>query len=296
MKRANIIIGTLFLTGLNLVSQQDDFPKLTGSYFGQKPPGMTPEIFAPGIVSIPNSAEYSGTFSPDGSEYYFYRVSKNEPEKIFFSKLEDGKWTGPALAAFAEGYPAYEPAILFDNKKLYFAWEHPNPAEEKGIPGIPGMWLTTRTKNGWSMPKYAGRGMWISSSRDGQIYITDLLWQSGGPLAKVTVKDGRFTGYKKLSGGMDALRNKQDMAHPCIDPDGNFLLFDVNGGSYLYVCFRMPDGTWGEAIDLTRHGFDQEAGGAYVSPNGKYLFFHLKGDIWWVDIKVIEKLKPKESK
>jgi len=29
---------------------------------------------------------------------------------------------------------------------------------------------------------------------------------------------------------------------------------------------------------------------------GKYLFYSYDGDIWWVDIKVIEGLRPKESK
>jgi hypothetical protein len=36
------------------------------------------------------------------------------------------------------------------------------------------------------------------------------------------------------------------------------------------------------------------AGGAYVSPGGKYLFFGLDDDIWWVDSRVIEELRPKK--
>ena len=30
---------------------KSDFPVLTGFYLGQNPPGLTPEIFAPGIIS-----------------------------------------------------------------------------------------------------------------------------------------------------------------------------------------------------------------------------------------------------
>jgi hypothetical protein len=41
-----------------------------------------------------------------------------------------------------------------------------------------------------------------------------------------------------------------------------------------------------------RGGFDLGAGGAYVSPDGKYLFFALRDDIWWVDARVIEDLRP----
>ena len=76
-------------------------------------------------------------------------------------------------------------------------------------------------------------------------------------------------------------------------PDGSYLLFDVDG-SYLFASFRKADGTWGDAMDLTKHGFDPLAGGATVSPDGKYLFFALKDDIWWVDSRVIEELRPKE--
>jgi hypothetical protein len=66
----------------------------------------------------------------------------------------------------------------------------------------------------------------------------------------------------------------------------------VGRGDHLFVSFREADGTWGEPIDLAKHGFDPMAGGAYISPDGKYLFFSLNGDIWWVDIKVIESLRP----
>ena len=51
-------------------AQENDFPILTGHYLGQEPPGRTPEIFAPGIVSS-ESIEFKIAFSPDG-KYLFY--------------------------------------------------------------------------------------------------------------------------------------------------------------------------------------------------------------------------------
>lgn len=36
---------------------QEDFPVLKGPYLGQKPPGMTPDIFAPGFVSTEKYGE-----------------------------------------------------------------------------------------------------------------------------------------------------------------------------------------------------------------------------------------------
>jgi hypothetical protein len=125
------------------------------------------------------------------------------------------------------------------------------------------------------------------------MYVTDMSSrESTGQtfLAEVTLKGDRFAGYKRLS--IEGGRGTQ--AHPCIAPDGSYLLFDVEGGTHLYVSFRTADGSWGDAIDLTQHGFDPMAGGAYVSPDGKYLFFALRDDIWWVDASVIEDLRPED--
>ena len=47
------------------------FPAPKSPYLGQKPPGMTPEVFAPGIVSTKNNIEFKIAISPDG-KYLFY--------------------------------------------------------------------------------------------------------------------------------------------------------------------------------------------------------------------------------
>jgi len=294
MKRILIIsVITAISIAVNGQPQKEKFPELKGLYLGQKTPGMTPEIFAPGIVSVPDFTEYSGTFSADGTEYYFYRFSKTLPPTIFFSKLTGGKWTAPEPASFSKGYPAFEPHLTFDNKNLYFAWAKPLPAGVTGDPNMPGIWVTTRTANGWSDPAYAGQGMFVSSDRSGHIYITDMSTRNMNgktTLAQVEMKDGRFTGFEKLSISPEF---EEGPAHPYPAPDGSYMLFDVGGGNHMFVSFKKKDGSWGEAIDLADHGFDKMAGGATISPDGKYLFFHLKGDIWWVDIKVIENLRPK---
>ena len=264
-----------------------------GPYLGQKPPGTTAEVFAPGIVSRPDSTEYSGTFSPDGKEYYFYRVSKDSSSMILFSKVLDGEWTAPKQLPVTSGHDAFEPHLTLDNKRLYFAWDRPAPGGQSGSPSGIGIYVVRRTRTGWSKPDFAGKGMFVSSSRDGQMYITDMSALSSGGLtylAKITLQGGLFADFKRLP--IDSGWGSQ--AHPCIAPDGSYLLFDVMGGTYLFVSFRKADGSWGDPIDLTRHGFDALAGGAYVSPDGKYLFFGLRDDIWWVDARVIEDLRPKE--
>ena len=45
------------------LSGEGDFPGLTGPYLGQKPPGMTPLVFAAGIIST-DASEFSVSFPP----------------------------------------------------------------------------------------------------------------------------------------------------------------------------------------------------------------------------------------
>ena len=63
-----------------------------GPYIGQKPPGLTPEVFAPGIVSKEHR-DWTGSFTPDMKEYYFGRYNKQsgKTSKIVF-KSENNRW------------------------------------------------------------------------------------------------------------------------------------------------------------------------------------------------------------
>lgn len=260
-----------------------------GPYLGQEPPGMEPEIFAPGFISSPDFSEYSGSFSPDGNEYYFFRYSPTSESVLLFSKVVDGKWLDPETLAVTAEYVAFEPYVTMDNQRLYFAWGYP---VSPGQPQFP-YFFVERTQDGWSEPTYAGQGMFLSSSQDGQLYTTDMSSRSVDGktyLAKITVTNGVFTDYERLP----IETSWGNPAHPCIAPDGSYILFDVSSGNHLFVSFRKADGTWGEPIDLTKHGFNPMAGGASISPDGKYLFFSFNKDIWWVDINVIENIRPSE--
>ena len=86
----------------------NDFPVLNGPYLGQKPPGLTPKKFAPGIVSFPDHKELGGgTFSTDGKEFYFTR-SINDSWVIMVSRWESNGWTFPKAENFSEGFTALE--------------------------------------------------------------------------------------------------------------------------------------------------------------------------------------------
>ena len=257
------------------------------SYLGQQPPGMEFQIFAPGIVSDPNRFEWSGSFSPDGKEYYF-SCQNDGPSNILYTKMQDGTWTTPSPLTVTAPYGAGEVHLTFDNERLYFMWQHPSPPVQNGLPLY---YFIERIPNGWSEPKYAGQGMFLSSTSDGTIYTTDMSsWNIDRQtyIAKVTVDGDRFIKYDRLKHS-DLSRKPSSPMHRTgwqLHP------LRCRRGHPSIRLFQKTDGTWEAAIDLTKHGFDPMAGGAYISPDGKYLFFALNDDIWWVDIKVIENLRP----
>ena len=136
---------------------------------------------------------------------------------------------------------------------------------------------------------------------NGELYVTDAQPEETY-LVKVAEREGRFAGYERLPirpgfGGQ---------SNPAIAADGSYVIFDYQGG-LMHVSFRKKDGTWGEAIDLAPHGFGQLASSPTISADGRYLFFKqgeptsVSGDssnrdLYWVDIRVIENLRPKEDK
>jgi hypothetical protein len=185
--------------------------------------------------------------------------------------------------------------VTFDNKRIYWGWNHPAPPDKTNVPDY-GIYFSVRTANGWSAAEYVGQGMFVSSSRDGTMYVTHLNDPPDGDfVSHAVMANNRFVGYEDLKGGIEVLRSRYDaIAHPCIAPDGSYIVFDVEGGWHLFVSFKRKDGTWGEAIDLSVHGLDVKAGQASISPDGKYLFFGMNGDIYWVSTQLIEALRPKQ--
>jgi hypothetical protein len=291
MKKFIVTVSLLLLIASSSFSQQTDFPTLKGPYLGQKPPGMTPEKFAPGIVSMDSIREFSGTFSPDGKEYYFFRFAKGAGMMV--SKLIDGRWSIPQQAPFNTKGIDNEPHITFDGKYLFFNSNRPVPGHE-GEQMPTQIWYMERKGETWGEPKHLEEGMFVTSSRNENIYLN-------GGITKLV--DGKFAPLQDIKGALNTPPAGWKRGnHASIAPDESFLIFDTqksgsdwSSESNLFVCFKLKDGSWSESFDL---GSKLNVPGgnslATISPDGKYLFFFNRGDIWWVSAKIIEDLKPKE--
>lgn len=289
--KLSIIITLLFHIGLaNCQTYLKEFPVLKGPYFGQTPPGTKPVVFAPGIVSIPESKYITISFSGKLDEFYLYRWNGSKAE-VLYSKVKNSIWTPVQEVSFVKGYKAMEPHITYKGDLIYFIWDKPLPVGELETPFK--IWYSEKIPSGWSEPQYAGVGMFVSSDREGNVYTTDMtsIMTTGKTyLAKVKVENGKFLEYVRLQ--IPEFYGSQ--AHPCIAPDGSYIVFDIDSGHHLLISFKKKDGTWDNAIDLTKHGFDVMAGGASITPDGKYLFYSCNGQLMWVDIKIIIELRPKE--
>lgn len=258
---------------------KEAFPPAKDRYLGQKPPSLTPQLFAPDIIKTP-FREAGAAFSPDLKEFYFRRRGgKYKHNTLVMVQHKDNRWVESLVAR-----KAGEPFISPDGKTLHL-----------------GRRYRERTKDGWSELKSLDapfkdmRIMRLTTSAKGTYYFDEA--SETGPLHYSRLIDGKHEKPKKVE--VDAGKWN---AHPFIAPDESYLIWDDqrNGNADLYISFRQKDGSWGAAINLGDK-INTEANEAYgsVTPDGKYFFFHRStgggnADIYWVDVQVIENLRPKK--
>ncbi len=87
-------------------------------YFGQNPPGKTPEVFAPGIIST-KASEGCSYFSKDGQFYLSARGGSFEPG-IFIIEQKEGILSKPYLASFSAGRHDWDFTLPPDGKYFFF--------------------------------------------------------------------------------------------------------------------------------------------------------------------------------
>ena len=286
MKQKAIFVGTglLILLFSKGYPQQEYFPILHGPYLGQEPPGMTPKIFAPGIVSTDGAREFSGTFSPDGREYYFFRSA--DGAGMMVTKLIGDRWTAPQPASFNSKYIDNEPHITPDGKYMFFCSNRPfSGSEDQRI--MTQVWVMERDGDAWGAPKHLRMGMMPSASEKGHVFL-------GSEVFKLA--DDKLVEVGKLDYDPTIPQNERlTRQHTCMALDEGCHIFDFEQN--LYICFRTKDGTWGRPIDLSQR-LDLPEGEMLptLSPDQKYLFFCNRGDIYWVSAKIIEELGPQRNR
>lgn len=308
-KRVILFFIVLFLIINANAQKKDDFPLLKGPYLGQEPPGMTPEIFAPGFIST-EKKELNSVFTPDGKEFYFSINTPGKGYTIWFSKMVQGKWTKPQEAPFNSSYSDVDMCISTDGRRMFFGSNRPlKPGGPKAKDFF--IWMVERIGDSWSKPKNPGtpinsgkRALYPTITRNGTLYFQAIFpgGYGGRDIYRSRFVNGKYQEPENLG---EAINTEHGEGDVLIAPDESFLIVNASnrpdsyGKSDLYISFRHADGTWTKAKNMgpkiNSKGTDYCP---MLSPDGRYFFFTStktgNGDIYWVDAKIIEKLKPKE--
>jgi Tol biopolymer transport system component len=304
---------------------QKDITKLTGPYLGQKPPSMTPEIFAPGIVSSEHQEHSSLSISPDGREMWWSRWRlphdlDKYPQVIMFIKFENGLWSQPSVGPFSGRYRDGGPAFSPDGDRIYFYSRRPldERTDEMHDNDI---WYVERTQDGWSQPINLGKPVntpFVEATPclavNGNLYFTSNRNQYENPTGNNDLfvskfKDGVFDEPVSISDSINTSWARESF--PYIAPDESYVIFSrdsrqfdnegnvTKGDRKLMISFRNEKGEWQNAVEMGPHFHNARF--PSVSPDGKYLFFtkFTEGgheDFYWVDATVIKDLKQNKEK
>lgn len=279
-----IFILLLFITmGCNVEQKdtktnEDKFPVLTGKYIGQKEPGLTPEIFAPNIVST-GMSEINACFSPDYTEFFFSVVMPNRNYVIMSMKYNGEQWSAPEVASFSGEYPEADPFITADGKWLYYVSKRPidsllAPKTDWDI------WRVENINGAWGKPEHlesdVNSGMddiYPSLTKEGTLYFSS--GRNGRNNRDIYCAKSNGSGFEP-SVKLSETINKYWEGDIYISPNEDFMIFRTYGrptGHGLYITFNN-DGEWsnpqnmGEVINKTGDEFCP-----MVDPDGKYFFF-----------------------
>ena len=283
---------------------------MRGPYLGQKPPGMTPVLFASEILtSYKPNYSFCSVFSPDGNEFYFCTGDKTCD--IVCMKRVDNRWTQPETVSFNSQYNDIDMRISVDGFRIFFQSWRPLPGSS--VPDSHGLlWFSVRTKRGWREPQPVKcadtilRAGYPDISSRGTLYFSMRDMNTGN----VDIHCSRFINgsYGPPENLGNSINTDYVEGDLCVSPDESFIIVscwdrpDNIGGAEgdLYVSFRKEDGSWtklknmGEAINT-----EYIENCPTISPDGRYFFFQRfnginKSETYWVSARIIQGLKPAE--
>lgn len=270
-------------------------------YLGQQPPTLTPEVFAPGLISRKDRYEFGSVFNEDGTEFY-YGVNVNHKSEIWYTKLANDKWSEPKALLENEKYGNNDPFLSPDEQRLYFISKRSEDGlSEKEDHDI---WYVERTADGWSQPISAGpfinsgkNEYYISFTRSGTMYFSSNVRgesRNDFDIYYSPYVDESFQEPVPLGRTVNTASYEADVF---VDPDESYIIFCASrkegiGQGDLYISFKNPDGSWttsqnmGALINTEGHELCP-----FVNSDGKYLFYTSNEDIYWVDAKIIARYR-----
>jgi tetratricopeptide (TPR) repeat protein len=282
-----VALAFVIVAGCTVEHQSDKL-----NYFGQNPPDLIPQRFAPDLICLDSTNERDFCLSPDFQELYFTRNAK-----IHVSRLNDSIWSEPQPVSFSSEAFDFEAFVTPDNQNLYFI---SNRLVEGDSIRSYQMWGMARTDTGWGTPEMltdAG-DYYPTTTTSGIIYFTS----TDNDLFRARLIDGKVDYREKLG---DSINTDQDEYNAFVAPDESYIILTTAGwgngygGGDLYISFRTGENSWSRPRNMGPgiNGSTMEYC-PNVTPDGKYLFFCSRRDgsedIYWVDASIIEILRTED--
>lgn len=312
MRTSLLSIAMIFVVFISAFSQEknSDFPRLNGPYLGQKPPGLTAEVFSPEIISTIEGREMCAAFTNDGKEFYFNAIY-NGTFSIFLTKEIDGKWTKPLPLHFSSAFTDRDLTISPDGNKIFFGSNRPRTKGERNLESLDIYFIQREESGEWSNPVNIGPPVnsefgenYPSMAANGNLYYFSCRNEGWGGCDLYMAPYG-YKKYQKPILLNENINSKMHDWDAYIAPDESYIVFsskdrsDTLGAQDLYISFKRENNNWTKAKNFgvpVNSAFDEIC--PSVTLDGKYLFFTSrrrgKTDIYWVSTKIIEELKPLE--
>jgi len=286
------------------------------SYLGQKPPSMTPELFAPSIVNT-DSIELNGVFNTSFTEFFFTRIIDGS-FVIHHSEFIEGNWTPTEPIHMFPNQSiistAVDMTVTQDGKTIYFLGQYPE--NEAGHTSLD-IYKSVKVNGKWQMATRVGEPVstdeysesYPTVVADGSLYFIS---DRPGGVGRRDIYRAQYLGAGKFDTPVSlspVVNSKMGSGDTFVAPDESYLIYSTRRPevSGMFVSFKEND-EWqtpiylGEPINTEWTDFCP-----YMSPDNKYFFFSrryseppesgwegvIKGEVYWVNANIIFNMKEK---
>jgi hypothetical protein len=283
------LLTLVWVTFMKVINGQD-IPA-DSLYLGQTPPGNTPTIFAPGIISIPGRKDKVITFSPDGKCLFFsYGVWPNC--KTMIMEYKNNRWSNPEIASFSETRSVDEPVFSPDGTRIYYyAYNAPNSV------GGADICYSVKIDSVWSEPINVGSTLNTVGDEYHPCFVNDssiYFENTNGIMYRSQYVNGAYQPRTMLPSPITPTSNWGDCY---VSPDEIYIIITSSskggyGGNDLFISYKNEDNSWTTPLNLgNKINTSATENCADVTPDGKYLTFWRNDDIFWVSASFIDSLK-----